>query len=197
MSYESQVGLFGELTFLQKVISLTDSFEALTAWIGPKNALHDFIFPSCTVEVKTTTSGEAKIHTRPGQLSPEYENLFICLVRLEASDLGQDLMTKVNCISEELSEEALDLFRDLLTSAGYTEMDKEYYKKNKFDIIELKFFLVEEGFPTINFDSLPKAITEVNYSLDLKLCDDFSTEPEKVYSLIIPTNEEENGLYEI
>lgn len=57
---EKEVGLFGELLFLEFLFRQIGPGPAVTAWQGPMSEEHDFIFPMLHVEVKTTRSERRK-----------------------------------------------------------------------------------------------------------------------------------------
>ena len=61
LSAEREVGLFGELTVLDFLISGTSGSEAIAAWRGPNGDEHDFDLGCGDLEVKSTTS-EKRVH---------------------------------------------------------------------------------------------------------------------------------------
>ena len=71
MTTEKEVGLFGELLFLEFLIHQIGAGPAVAAWQGPLSEEHDFTFDSVHIEVKTT-SGERRRHVVHGldQLVP-------------------------------------------------------------------------------------------------------------------------------
>src|SRR5439155_9457885 len=59
---EEQLGLYGELLFLEELITRNiQPASAVDAWKGPLKDPHDFHLGSVHVEVKTTASGLAAI----------------------------------------------------------------------------------------------------------------------------------------
>jgi len=52
---EKEVGLFGELLFLEFLIHQIGAGPAVDAWQGPLSEEHDFVFDAIHIEVKTTT----------------------------------------------------------------------------------------------------------------------------------------------
>lgn len=71
MTTEKEVGLLGELLFLEFLIHQIGAGPATAAWQGPLSEEHDFTFESVHIEVKTT-SGEHRRHVINGldQLVP-------------------------------------------------------------------------------------------------------------------------------
>jgi hypothetical protein len=71
LTTEKEVGLFGELLFLEYLIAKIGATAAVAAWRGPESEEHDFTFLAMDVEIKTTTR-ERRQHTIHGlqQLVP-------------------------------------------------------------------------------------------------------------------------------
>lgn len=71
MTTEKEVGLFGELLFLEYLVHQIGAGPATSSWQGPLSEEHDFTFESVHIEVKTT-SGERRRHVIHGldQLVP-------------------------------------------------------------------------------------------------------------------------------
>ena len=71
LTSEKEIGLFGELIFLEFLIHTLGAGRALAAWQGPLSEEHDFTFDAVHIEVKTT-SGERRKHVIHGleQLVP-------------------------------------------------------------------------------------------------------------------------------
>jgi hypothetical protein len=59
---EKEVGLYGELLFLEYLINTIGDGRAVAVWQGPLSEEHDFVFDSLHVEIKTTVS-ERRRHT--------------------------------------------------------------------------------------------------------------------------------------
>lgn len=73
LSDERQIGLFGELWFLDRLID-ADGPTAVDAWVGPFRQAHDFRRGGEEFEVKTTTNESRRHHIHGlGQLSPSPE----------------------------------------------------------------------------------------------------------------------------
>ncbi len=71
LSENDEVGLFGELTFLEFLIGVLGPGQAVTAWQGPRSEEHDFVLEDIHIEVKTTKT-ERREHMISGltQLVP-------------------------------------------------------------------------------------------------------------------------------
>ncbi|WP_380158803.1 PD-(D/E)XK motif protein [Kineococcus sp. R86509] len=71
LSLSVEVGLWGELFVLQRLITTVGLFPALQAWQGPQGGEHDFTLDAQDLEVKTTTSERRQHHiTHLTQLEP-------------------------------------------------------------------------------------------------------------------------------
>jgi hypothetical protein len=71
LTTEMEVGIFGELLFLEFLIHQIGAGPAIATWQGPLSEEHDFTFDTVHIEVKTT-SGERRRHVIHGldQLVP-------------------------------------------------------------------------------------------------------------------------------
>jgi len=71
LSTQEEVGLFGELLFVEFLIHKIGAGPAVASWQGPLSEEHDFVFANIDVEVKTTVS-ERRRHVINGlsQLVP-------------------------------------------------------------------------------------------------------------------------------
>lgn len=71
LSIEQEIGLMGELLFVEHLIQTMGAGPAITAWQGPLGEEHDFVFDDFHIEIKTT-QGERRHHLIRGltQLVP-------------------------------------------------------------------------------------------------------------------------------
>jgi hypothetical protein len=71
LSEEAEVGLYGELLFLEFLVGAIGPGAAVSSWLGPLSEEHDFVFGDVHLEVKTTSS-ERRRHMISGldQLVP-------------------------------------------------------------------------------------------------------------------------------
>ncbi|QXG76732.1 PD-(D/E)XK motif protein [Modestobacter sp. L9-4] len=90
LSREREIGLYGELLVLERLLSRVSPETALAAWLGPEAAEHDFALPVGDLEVKTTGS-ENRIHWISGldQLSPSPgRDLFLLSLQITLAGAG-------------------------------------------------------------------------------------------------------------
>lgn len=178
LSEKMQQGLYGELLVLKKLIHSFGQ-EAVTFWSGAEKETHDFYVNGSAVEVKTTASKSSekiKISSEH-QLNPNDAEkslfLYVNMIRTSKAD-GETLPAVIDSISAGLSDSAKDLFFEKLFKYGYVPGCEEKYILG-FHLRSYKVYKVGESFPNIVPDFLDNGISEVSYSLDLNVCDDYKT----------------------
>jgi hypothetical protein len=174
MSAEAELGLFGELMFLDALHEATGT-TALEAWRGAAGEEHDFGLGHLDVEVKTT-AGERRTHWISGvrQLLPTVGRQ-LALVSLQLtrggasgrtlSELVDDLRTKLPDLAQ---------FDDKLAQVGWHEADADLYVDRWVIRAEAIGFTVAGDFPcltppllaTLPIDS--SSVVEVHYRIDLE-----------------------------
>lgn len=165
-------GIMAELTVLHELVKFHGP-KALSAWQGPKGNRHDFVFASCSIEVKATTNHNNMVVTIHGgrQLAaPGQGDLYLRALQLERSPNGTSVPGKV----EELI--ALGVSRiDLLTvlsGAHYSDADSPAYEGFRFTPLSENSYLVDASFPRITADTLfpsgtIERLSNISYSIDL------------------------------
>lgn len=175
MSIDEQVGLIGELHILEYLLShnLPQSIES---WNNPLNLIHDFIFDTFSLEIKTTRSNNHK-HIINGleQLEPIQGRILrlVSIIALEENN-GVSLREKIQNIFLLLQNQPdqTDLFLNRLSHRGYRPEHEIFYDQNQFRLIDIRTYPVDVHFPRIVHSSLiqplPANITNIRYSLDLE-----------------------------
>lgn len=151
---EREVGLLGELLFLQKLISRR-GLGMLDAWIGPTAEPHDFRADSHEFEVKTTLSPR-RIHTINGaeQLVPSRGcDLYLVSIVLgpPGSDDGFSLGSTTAKLASvfALSQERKMRFEALLASCDFSIADAAHYTRKFVLRRPLAIVPVDASFPAI------------------------------------------------
>jgi hypothetical protein len=178
LSLEQQLGLFGELWFMQTWLARKMSWgEAIRRWRAPLGARHDFEWQGRSVEVKATTSTRGLVHRINGvdQLDvPEVGELllFSLRVREEAGAtnslqaLVQRCQAAVNCDPDSAS--TLD---SRLARAGYSPAHAAEYERRRLRVVEESLYRVGPGFPRIvraAFASgVPAGVEHIGYEINL------------------------------
>ena len=125
LSEDQEIGLFGELVALDRLIDGVGETEALAAWLGPRAEEHDFVLGEADVEVKTTRS-ERRIHVIHGlgQLTPTPGRLLhlmsVQVTGAGAAGNGETLPELIERIRRRLRSGRTD-FDDRLTDCGWED----------------------------------------------------------------------------
>ena len=139
-------------------------------WVGIENATNDVELNDRSYEVKSTIKRygyEVEISSIY-QLNRADKELNLVFLRFEKSELGRSLDDIVNSVVDlGLSEESIE---NSLSKTGL-----EYgcmARKNKYKLLELRVFPVDDSFPALTLDSfvggtLPPNIVGIKYVVDL------------------------------
>lgn len=176
LTTEKEVGLFGELLFLEFLIHQIGAGPAVAAWQGPLSEEHDFAFDVVHVEVKAT-SGERRKHVINGlsQLVPlrgiPLSLLSIQLTR-SSPENGRTLpqiITQVRTIAGG-HQVAVDA---LLTAFGWQSGDADLYSTFWALRSQPRVYDVTDNFPAMTPDLVAPVVpnfgllSEVSYKVDL------------------------------
>lgn len=181
LSEAEQQGLFGELHFLQKLLTKTklQPSDVLRTWVGVDKALRDFQGTNWAVEVKTTATSnpqEVKISSERQLDETMFDSLYLHHYSVEVSKAnGQTLCDKVESIRQILINDspALSLFDSKLFEAGYVNTQANYYKNRFYQIRFEKTYAIKEDFPRIKENELRDGVGKVTYSIVLAMCDKY------------------------
>lgn len=173
MSLNSLVGLFGELLFLEYLLSI-EKTNVLESWVGPNGNRHDFEFMTNSIEVKSTTVKNGNdIHiSGVTQLDPySGKSVNILRVKLEIEPNGLSLPTLVRRL---MSSRLIDKvkFLEKLAKVGFKIEQELLYEDICFQPIEFQVIPVDSKFPRITAKSLldidPAArIKEIQYTVNV------------------------------
>lgn len=168
-----QVGLFGELWTMWRILIPVLGPGAAHTWSGPLAERHDFVGPGCHIEVKTTRR-DAERHeiSRLDQLrAPDGKQLLLVSVRVEESIAGQEtLATKRAEILELLASdaEATDLFEEKMRRIGWHNGLVQSGSLLRFSLRGVSVFQVSGDFPRLPDDyQPPKGVSGIRYTIDV------------------------------
>jgi len=172
LTKSAQIGLYGELYFLQNILTHTDQAEyCIKAWLGPEMAIQDFQFAEQAVEVKTTHGKKhQKIHiASERQLDTSIvPHIYLYHISLDIrSNIGETL----NQITERLKDRlvnnpfASNAFRLKLLEAGYFDIHSHFYEESGYSIRQLNVYKVTDDFPKITESSVPYGVGDVHYTI--------------------------------
>lgn len=177
LSKQEQLGLFGELWFLNRwLVPALGVSAAVTMWRGPAGARNDFEAPGLAIEVKTTgrVDGGHVIHGLDQLLEPPGGQLmlFSLLVRDEASgteSLPAQVAEARWLIADDYALQSQ--FDALIYAAGYDDRVAAEYAKLVLRIRDSGLYRVADGFPRLVPASLvggvPVGVGAVTYDLRL------------------------------
>lgn len=176
LTREKEIGLFGELLFVEFLIATTGSSAAIEAWQGPLSEEHDFTFAKLTVEVKTTSS-ERRVHTIHGltQLVPG-PGLPLSLISIQITrgspGLGRTLPKLVADVRQNAGGHQVQIDA-MLRVFGWQSDTAELYSTHWTLRSEPRAYLVNGTFPAMTPDALASVVprfglvSDVSYRVDL------------------------------
>lgn len=176
LSPEKEVGLYGELLFLEHIIAEWGSERALDSWAGPLSEEHDFVFPTLRIEVKTTSS-EHRRHmiTSLEQLMPQ-RGIPLSLLSIQltksAHSMGRTLSQLVGSIRSLCGGPVPEL-EDRLAGCGWKDEHARLYRTAWTLRSSPAAFPVEGDFPRILPALIagqvphPELVSDVQYRIDL------------------------------
>jgi len=171
LSPEAEIGLIGELAFLLAVMQAGVSPPlAMEAWIGPFDAVQDFVLGTGAVEVKATVSSlgfTAKIGSLEQLDDSVRQPLFVAGARLSQRESGRNLPEFASFVREMLEGNAgaAAMFSDRLLAAGYHGEHDDRYQR-RFSVEGIRVVEVGEDFPRIVPGNVPAGIRKVIYEID-------------------------------
>lgn len=176
LTTEKEVGLVGELIFLDYLIRTIGSEPAIAAWQGPFGEEHDFVFDGIDLEIKTTSS-ERRRHVITGltQLLPRAGTalavLSIQITRASAAS-GLTLPGMVAQVRALVGGHAADLDRSLAI-VGWAAEDAGLYATSWTPRNTPRAYLIDADFPAITAAALASVVpnsgllSEVSYKVDV------------------------------
>lgn len=177
LSESAQKGLIGEL-LVMKYLRETKGFtlaSIISAWQEPEYSDQDFRFAETWYEVKTTgLSSHAVTISSAEQLDSDVDG-HLAIYRIDKCNADDPrsitLLEAVQMIKEMLSDDlgALTAFEHKLTEYGF--IDAPDYGQQHYKAGRLDFYSVGESFPRILRRTLPAAVLNTSYSLDIAAID--------------------------
>lgn len=177
LSLEARRGLYGELRFLQDLLSAIGMAPAVSSWKGSMAADHDFQFSSGSIEIKSTSANTP--HTfrvnNAGQLNDRgVPCLFLQLLVLNESEGGAESLPElVDTIRHSLASPTSEDFEDALAAAGYLESQRDLYSAPRYSVRAETHFRVSAGFPRLLLSDLPDGVEDVSYAVAIAACTQF------------------------
>lgn len=173
MSKTIQVGLFGELLTLERIMLEALGPPVVHLWSGPESERHDFVGEAIHVEVKTTRRSRHEHEiSRLDQLdvSAGRRLLFVSIL-LEESLAGRETVgTKMDEIIERIRIDpaATDAFMSKMIRLGWSDELRRSGQLLRFDLRDSHIFEVDSSFPRMPSGFVPPdGVFGLKYSIDL------------------------------
>ena len=187
LTYEEEIGLFGELVILGKLLLINSSIEILSSWKGPLGKSHDFIRPSISFEIKTSPLKRKSLINISSEFQLDGKNLFLGFVLIDDtvdSPSNKSIPDMIEAILNILSEEGADLFKGLIASTGYKEIESEKYGDRKYAVSSISFYEVSETFPKITPSNIDPQIIDVKYKINVGGLGTYLADSERLIGLM-------------
>ena len=192
LTIPEQQGLYGELTYLHKLISsnLLSKFDSLGVWVGSDRAMRDFQGKGWAVEVKTSSAnnaGQIMINGKRQLDETLLDRLFLYHLSLEASRMnGETLNDKVDEVRSLLADDiaALGSLNAKLFEAGYSDNHRHLYEDRCYKIRAEHIYRINNGFPRIREHELRCGINDVSYTIDVSVCDEYMLSESEHFKII-------------
>lgn len=173
------LGLIGELYFLKNyAFERFGESEALKGWSGPEPTHKDFSFNEEWFEIKSINNSKTYINISSiEQLdSNNLGHLYVYSFEKMSPDFnGETLNLLVKDVIEELSlDNDRDYFIEKLKKVGYAYDDQ--YDNYVYNFKGLKRYIVNENFPRLKAENMPKGIVNVKYNILLSNIESFKEE---------------------
>lgn len=189
LSLKEQIGLIGELLFLESALKKFSIQESILSWASPLQHPQDFLLPSgAVVEVKcrqATTSEVVHIASQH-QLHQPGSPLFLVVFSLGGGTQGQSSCFSLDSLVQRLrsdisSSPAHEEFEIRLLQRGYMDQPDEY-SQHWWRNSDQKCFYVTNNFPRFIPDQLPSGVIDMTYTISLPACSLWSTMPDEVFN---------------
>lgn len=182
-SSQKQMGLFGELTFIQLVLGNEVGFEeAIKTWNGPLYNKQDFILEKTAAEIKTYNTAKEKIIeiSSKEQLYSSKENLILAAFAVSENKAGYTVKDLIDEISNQISSDSVnEMFIAKVEGYGYIpELVREPLVS--FIVDETNYYKVNDDFPRIIPGEISTGIQRVKYTIDLNTCNSFEINEEEL-----------------
>ena len=181
LSRNETVGLIGELVILRRLVQ--EDARLLANWTAPDDGLHDFELAGHALEVKSTLGPAATLHISSlDQLDASgLRRLDLLHVRLvetpEGECLGEVIQEIISCLSQDVARRDFD---NALLRRGLMPDDIGARNSPRASVRTLTAFTVEKSFPRLVRASVPLAVAEADYTLELRGIEAYSVEADTV-----------------
>lgn len=193
MTPSQQLGLYGELSFLRKLMQHNQitKAQAVEYWVGYDSAIRDFQGENWAIEIKTSAANNAESITINGERQLDdtlLENLVLYHYAMEVSKYtGETLPQLIRNIRKilEWDEVQLNQFNENLTTVGYFDVHEELYTNRAYLIRNAAAYKVCDNFPRIKENELRSGVSELTYEISVSQCQDYLITNDQLFNIII------------
>ena len=186
LSAEHQLGLFGELWFLRRMLQRSGT-KAVTSWTGPRAANQDFQLAGRAMEVKTS-SANPSIELRISNLlqldGRGLDGLAVAVLLVNRlANSPETLVDQVDAVRMEVrlrTPEQSQELEDKLFDEGFLDAHAQLYTSVGYSVRQANYYLCEEGFPRLTPESVPNGVGAVRYSVGMAAIAPFMTDEQTV-----------------
>lgn len=187
-----QQGLYGELWTMKYVLSPILGVEkTVLAWVGPEEANQDFSIDNFICEIKTSVSPPHEKFKVSNilQLDTASDSVFVLVfmaLETKQSNLGT-LPQLVEVVKQEVAESCpsiMETFLAKLIQYGYMDSQKKLYQERGYSVIHSHFYHVRDDFPRLLVNKLPTGVGEVQYSVAIASCLEYTLDMAELTELI-------------
>lgn len=169
-------GLIGELLFLKDyAMKIYGVPEGLNSWSGPEPTHKDFSHDSEWYEIKSINSKKQNVTISSlEQLDSNVPGKLVVyhFEKMSPNFNGISLNQLVDLILKGMKyNNDIDLFQDKLINVGYCY--NEVYDNYVYNLVKKDVYTVNEFFPRINMEDLPRGVVKVKYDIELSAIEKF------------------------
>jgi hypothetical protein len=168
LTQSNEIGLFGELLFLDQLIQDKDE-DAINYWMGPNRSRHDFEVSDIGYEIKSTLKQKNVSISISSEIQLEKDNLNVLnlvLYTLEKNANGISLLELAQKLIHKFSSvKNKTLYKANLLRLGF-DMDNNI-NDQKYKILKTNILKIEDDFPKITKSSIDKNIFDVKYKINI------------------------------
>ena len=192
LNSEQQVGLYGELFFIKRLMESDINHDAIIqSWLGTSGSNHDFSFGKISIEIKTTRANYPTLKiTNELQLDIlGLDHLFVVLLAVDVREALTDTLTSIIADIQYYlanNRSILNLFNQKLQEVGYFKDHEDQYKKTSYHLRDYIIYKVTEGFPRIDRAVLgTDSIFNVSYQINLAYCGNFQIDERELKNSLL------------
>lgn len=184
LSREETVGLIGELVVMERLLTSRPDF--LASWKAPEDGLHDFEAGGHALEVKTGIgpASQLRISSLDQLETSGVRRLDLVHVRLVEDPAGRSLADLVEAIELQLPDEASRrLLANQILRRGLMPDDDVARTRPRVRLRNVEAYTVGDSFPRLLRSSVPTAIAEAMYALEVRAISGHSVDPDDTFNL--------------